>query len=209
VPIIDREDFDGWAHCSQQVDEHGQLAYDAQGVPAGLDRCPGYAQVKVRAVRETVQFTYGDAHQSPGSDPMDSMVARMVEHSVERLLWSNPADEPCPYCGAPRVLTDQVRPVYQSLGGARGGPDQLFADRRARRQQVQAQQTAASAAERSAAALERLADEGNSENVELAALRSEIADLRAQISNGHDEPEPDPTRPSDIAPRPRKQRSRA
>jgi hypothetical protein len=207
VPIITREPVVGYAHCAQQLTD-GELAFDAGGVPAGEDRCAGYAQQKVDAIRELTSYTYADAHQTPGSDPMDAMVGQMVEHTVDRLLWADPADEPCPYCGTPRVLTDQIRPQYQSLGGARGGPDQLFADRRARRAQTQAQQTAASAAERSAAALERLADEGGSENVELAALRSEIAELRAQIAgNGH-EAEPDLTRPSDVAPRPRK-RTRA
>lgn len=204
MPIITRSECQAWAHCSAQLDADGAVALDSGGVPAGEERCPGFKQERVSAVRETVAYTYADQQQSASSDPMDAMVAQMVEHSVERLLWADETDIACPHCGSERALADQVRPVYQSLGGSRGGPDVLLADRRARREQTQAQQAAASAAERSAIALEQLAA-GAGPDPEIGALRAEIAELREQLQqqNGHGESEPE-RRPSDVAPRPRR-----
>jgi hypothetical protein len=181
--IVEHEEIVAFAHCAQQLDERGELAFDAQGMPAGLERCPGYAQQEVAAILERVSVTYADA--GPSSDPMDQAIARLVEHTTERVLFADEADRPCPHCGFPREISEQVRPVYQSLGGARGGADQIFLDRRARREGLEAQQTAASAAERQAAALEALA--AGAGGAEVAALRAEIAELRAELANGHDD----------------------
>jgi hypothetical protein len=126
VPIITRTEVELYAHCSQQLDAAGTLAYDDRGQPYGDERCEGYRQQRVRAIRELIEFSYLDG----GADPSDP-VARMVERGVERFDWiDRERDAPCPYCGVERVLSDQQRPAYASLGGARGGPDQLFADRR-------------------------------------------------------------------------------
>ena len=92
-----------------------------------------------------------------------------------------------PHCGHPRELSDQVRPQYANLGGIRGGPDQLFADRRARREQTQAQRQAVSAAERQADALER--------QVAAQERANELREIELGLRNGHD-PRPNPSRTS-------------
>lgn len=199
MPIIDRVEITAYAHCSAQLTD-GEIALDSGGVPSGEARCEGYRQQQVSGILETVHFTYRDGHAGAGSDPMDAVVADMTERTVARVLFADEADRPCPHCGSPRELSDQQRPTYSSLGGARGGPDVIFQDRRARRQQVEAQQASASAAERQAVALEALAAGAN--GGEVAALRAEIAELREQLAdgNGHEPEQP----PGDVAPRPRK-----
>jgi hypothetical protein len=193
MPIITRTEITALAHCAMQVSD-GELVFDAQGGPGGDERCPGYGQQRVPAVREVVQFLFADG-QGGSSDPMDAMVSRMVERSTEHLHFADEADRPCPFCGHPRALSEQVRPQYSRIGGARGGPDALFADRRARRDQVEAAQTAASAAERQAQALEALVGQGEvTATAELAELRAELADLRQQLEH-NGEPEPVPPRP--------------
>ena len=192
MPLVTSEPAELWAHCAQQVTA-GQLSYDDGGRPYGDERCEGHAQQRVQGLRELTQFTYLDG----GADPSDP-VARMVERGIERFLWANPEDAACPYCQSPRELSDQQRPVYASLGGARGGPDQLFADRKARRVQTEAAAAAASAQERSAAALERLAARDAGDVDELRTQIAELSDLVAQLSNGHEQ------RPSDTGPRRRR-----
>lgn len=67
-----REPVTGYAHCPMQVDEHGELAFDFDGTPMGIDRCKGYAQVKVAAIKETASWTYGDL--GAGSSDRKSVV---------------------------------------------------------------------------------------------------------------------------------------
>lgn len=154
MPRITRTEIVGYAHCAMQVDEDGALAFDFSGSPEGVDRCPGYKQAQVPAIRETVAWLYGDFN--PGSsDPMDQALAGNVSHSHDRITWADLDDRPCPHCGSDRELSDQVRPVYAPLGGTRGSAEQVFADRRERREQGQAMQKSATAAERQAAALEQ------------------------------------------------------
>jgi hypothetical protein len=154
MPRITREPVVAYAHCAMQVDDDGTPTFDNSGGPAGLDRCPGYRQVEVAAIREVCAWTYGDAN--PGSsDPFDQAIAANTERSVERVLWADDADRPCPFCGLPRELSEQVRPAYANIGGPRGGPDQLFRDRRLAREQGAAAVKSADAAERQALALER------------------------------------------------------
>jgi hypothetical protein len=152
MPIITRTPIVGLSHCSMQVTD-GELAFDnVSGEPLGEDRCPGYKQVEVRAIRELIEWTYGDLNGG-SSDPSDQALARNVSHAHERITWADLDDRPCPYCGSPRELTNQVRPVYAGLAGARGSADQIFLDRRQRREQGQAVAKSADAAERQAAAL--------------------------------------------------------
>ena len=201
--IVTREAITGYAYCVQQLTD-GDLVYTLDGIPEGEDRCEGHKQQKVDAIRETVAWTFGDLN-GHSSDPMDAMVSGMVQRSAEYIHFANEADRLCPSCGQPRQISDQVRPVYASLGGPRGGADQLFRNRKARREQAQAAQQTASAAERQATALEQLA--ANAAGPEVAALRGEIDELRAQLEangNGHGEPK---QRASDVAPRPRKRSS--
>jgi hypothetical protein len=153
MPLITHEPAVGYAHCAMQT-VAGELAFDnVSGEPLGEDRCQGYRQTEVRAVREVIATLFGDLNGG-SSDPSDQALARNVSHTHERLIWANPDDRPCPYCGSPRELTDQVRPVYAGLAGARGSADQIFLDRRQRREQGQAVAKSADAAERQADALE-------------------------------------------------------
>jgi hypothetical protein len=123
-------------------------------MPAGLERCPGYLQVQVRAIREVMEWVYGEIGGG-SSNAVDQAIAHNVSHAHERLQWADPDDRACPHCGHDRELSEQVRPQYSPLGGARAGPDQLFRDRRASREQGQAVVAQAEAATRQAAALEK------------------------------------------------------
>lgn len=152
MPIVTREPITGLAHCAQQTID-GVLAFDGDGVPSGEERCPGYAQAEVAAVREVTATTFGDMNGATG-DPIDQALAGNVSYTQERILWVDDADRACPFCGVERAVTDQVRPRYAALGGVRGNADQLFADRRARREQGASVLKTADAAERQAAALE-------------------------------------------------------
>ena len=85
MPIITRIEVDAWAFCAQQVDANGELSYDADAIPEGDDRCPGHEQVKVRAVRELIQFTYADANGQAGAGndtPVDTILAGQVEACI-------------------------------------------------------------------------------------------------------------------------------
>jgi hypothetical protein len=153
MPTITRTPVTGYAHCAQQLTD-GELSYDLNGVPDGEDRCEGYKQAPVAAIKEVTAWLFGDF--STGSDDaMDVALARNVSHSHERIVWADLDDAPCPFCGVRRELSDQVRPQYAPLGGPRGNADQLFADRRQRREQGQAVVKSADAADRQAAALEQ------------------------------------------------------
>jgi hypothetical protein len=188
VPIITRTQIDAYAHCAQQVGPDGSLAFNAEGVPEGDERCPGYAQQKVRAIRELIEFSYLDG----GADPSDPV--RMIERGVEHLHRFDSDDAPCPHCGYPRELTDQVRPRYSNLGG--GGPDAIFAQRWREREKAEAARSQASAADRQAAALER-ANELEERRVAAAERANELEAIKLGL-NGDDEPG---QRPSDVAPR--------
>jgi hypothetical protein len=80
VPIITNTPITGFAHCAQQIDEHGELAYDVNGTPNGEDRCPGYKQAPVAAIRETTEWLFGDYSNGTG-DVMDQALANNVSHS--------------------------------------------------------------------------------------------------------------------------------
>ena len=138
--------------------------------------------------------TFGDQHVDT-SDPY----YRIESVSHEYLHTLDGSEPTCAHCGAAASLSLEPRRHTCACPTRRRA---LVRMRAAERAAAERDVEALSVGQRQAA-LERLADGAGSENAELAALRAEIAELRAQLQNGH-EPEPDPTRPSDIAPRPRK-----
>ena len=70
-------------------------------------RCPGYEQQPVQAVRTVTEFSYFDlGGDVPG-----------IERSTELIRFADLDDLPCPACGEPRLVSDQVRPIYQNLSG--------------------------------------------------------------------------------------------
>jgi hypothetical protein len=185
VPKITPTPITGFAHCSQQITD-GELAFDVDGTPNGEDRCPGYKQMPVAAISQLAEYTFGEFGAGTAGDPTDP---NRVSHSHERIMWADLEDAPCPFCGTRRELTDQVRPVYSPLGGPRGNPEQIFADRRLRREQGQAMNKSAGAAERQAEALE-----------EANRLKSRELDLREREIDAQEARAPIPAAPRRKAP---------
>ena len=159
---IETEPITGLAHCAQLI--------------APGERCPGYEQDEVPALRETLYFVYSDGWGGQfSSDPQDAMLAQMTERTITRILYVNEADRPCPSCGSPRELTDQVRPQYDRLSDSK--PDELLVRQR---RQTEAAMTTATAAERQAVALEALVAQGERAG-EVEQLRDVVAQQQAQI----------------------------
>lgn len=70
-------------------------------------RCAGYKQQPVRAVEMLTEFSYFDfGGDVPG-----------IERSSTLLRFDDPTDEPCPVCNGPRLVADQVRPIYPNVSG--------------------------------------------------------------------------------------------
>jgi hypothetical protein len=70
-------------------------------------RCPGYKQQSAQAVKTVTAFSYFDlGGDVPG-----------IEREAEVLWFADIADEPCPYCDQPRLIADQVRPIYPNVSG--------------------------------------------------------------------------------------------
>jgi hypothetical protein len=70
-------------------------------------RCPGYKQETVKAVETLTEFSYIDlGGDLPG-----------IERSTTLLRFDDLADAQCPQCGEPRLVADQVRPVYPNISG--------------------------------------------------------------------------------------------
>jgi hypothetical protein len=177
MPVVTAEPITAYAHCAQQTEP---------GV-----RCEGYAQEQVAGFREITAFLYGDS--GPSSDPFDAAVARLVERESIRIVFAREADRPCPHCGAPREVADQLRPQYQRLD--QSDPDELL-----RRQRVgeNAAVQSAGAAERQAVALEALVAQG-AQAGQVEQLREVIERQQEQIDrllaataaepgNGHGRP---------------------
>ena len=130
--------------------------------------CEGYGQVEVKGVERTIAYTYLD-NRGPSNDPHDVALNNAVERSVVQYLWSDEADRLCPHCGQPRILEEQVRPVYARL--SRQDPLLLLKMERGLIDATAAIAQAASPAE-------------------VESMRSEIAALRRELAtsrNGHDE----------------------
>lgn len=70
-------------------------------------RCAGYKQQPVQGIRTVTEFSYVDlGGDIPG-----------IERSVDAVHFSDIEDERCPVCGQPRLIADQVRPVYPNVSG--------------------------------------------------------------------------------------------
>lgn len=70
-------------------------------------RCAGYKQQPVPGIRTVTEFSYFDlGGDIPG-----------IERSVEMIHFASEEDERCPVCGNPRLISDQVRPIYPNISG--------------------------------------------------------------------------------------------
>lgn len=70
-------------------------------------RCPGYKQEPVKAIETLTEYTYFDlGGDIPG-----------VERSTTMLRFEDLSDAQCPVCGEPRLVADQVRPIYPNMSG--------------------------------------------------------------------------------------------
>jgi hypothetical protein len=88
MPTVTETTVDAWASCHD-------------------GRCPGYKQQPVKAVRTLTEWTYFDlGGDIPG-----------VERSSTMLRFDELADAQCEVCGEPRLVADQVRPVYPNVSG--------------------------------------------------------------------------------------------
>jgi hypothetical protein len=88
MPTVTETSIDAWASCHD-------------------GRCPGYKQQPVKAVRTLTEWTYFDlGGDIPG-----------VERSSTMLRFDDLADAQCEVCGEPRLVADQVRPVYPNVSG--------------------------------------------------------------------------------------------
>ena len=70
-------------------------------------RCPGYKQEQVKAVETLTAWTFVEfGGDIPGND-----------RSITMLRFEDETDQPCPHCGEPRLVSDQVRPIYPNISG--------------------------------------------------------------------------------------------
>lgn len=70
-------------------------------------RCPGYKQEPVKAILSLSEWTY---FEQGGDIPG-------VEKTTVLIRFADEADEPCSVCGEPRLVADQVRPIYPNVSG--------------------------------------------------------------------------------------------
>ena len=88
MPTVSEDAIDGYAACHD-------------------GRCAGYKQQPVRAIVTETQFSYVDfGGDVPG-----------IERSSTLIRFADEADIPCPVCGEPRFVSDQVRPIYPNVSG--------------------------------------------------------------------------------------------
>lgn len=92
-PNVREEPIDALAHCRNP-------------------RCQGYGQQPVKAICQTVDWTFAAKGGATGG-PMDAA----VENSQEYLRFEDESEAPCPYCGHVREVARQERPTYDSLSG--------------------------------------------------------------------------------------------
>lgn len=70
-------------------------------------RCLGYKQQPVKAIETTTEFSYFDlGGDIPG-----------IERSTMTIRFADLADAQCEVCGEPRLVSDQVRPIYPNVSG--------------------------------------------------------------------------------------------
>jgi hypothetical protein len=160
--VITREEATLYAHCRQHVDSEGRAA---PGRTTGYP-CRGYEQQEVPGIVETTSYLFGDYNGGSG-DPLDALVADRVSHSVTHLYWADrDRDCACPFCGEPREIADQIRPIYDRI--SENPPDQI----------LRIQRDTGQAAVATASAVERLADQRD----EMIELRRQLAEQREEIA---------------------------
>lgn len=88
MPLVTETVLDALAHCADQ-------------------RCVGYKQVPVGAVHTLTEFSFIDlGGDLPG-----------IEKSTELIRFADIADAQCPHCGEPRIVSQQIRPIYPNISG--------------------------------------------------------------------------------------------
>jgi hypothetical protein len=88
MPTVTENLIDAWAACSD-------------------GRCPGHKQQAVKAVLTLTEWSYFDlGGDIPG-----------IERSSTLIRFNDVADAQCEFCGEPRQVADQVRPVYPNVSG--------------------------------------------------------------------------------------------
>src|SRR4051794_38854370 len=96
MSIVATTEVAAFAHCGNRLD-NGLL-------------CPGNEQQPVRAFRDDVTHSYLDGGGDLGPFP---------ERGMAYLRVVDPEDEACPFCSlAPRVLSEQRRPVYPKVNAS-------------------------------------------------------------------------------------------
>jgi uncharacterized Zn finger protein (UPF0148 family) len=138
-----------------------------------------------RIVREEVIFTFRDS----GAQATNGMDVDMVERSTVRYV---PADGNwrCPFCDF-ETSNFSPEPRQKYMSRSEQSQDEL---RRRSMRSEETQKAQVTAAERQAIALEALVAQGQ-ESSRVAALERELAELRAQLTNGHDDETPARPRP--------------
>jgi hypothetical protein len=88
MPTVTETLVDGWAHC-------------------GDGRCPGNKQQAVKVVKTIAEYTYFElGGDIPG-----------IERSTDYVRFNDLTDAQCQHCGEPRLVADQVRPIYPNVSG--------------------------------------------------------------------------------------------
>lgn len=165
MPIITTSTVDGFVSCVDPL-------------------CDAYEQRPVQIVQELAQWTYGQLGGGRGDgDPRSAMIADLVERSSIRHLPLDGAPLTCELCGAALLYDAQERPVYENLSGQ----DPLEVARRQRG--LVAAESAVTAQERQALALEALVAQGAATD-ELEQLRRRVAELENGNGNGAEPPSP-------------------
>jgi hypothetical protein len=88
MPTVTETLIDAWAAC-------------------GDGRCPGHKQQAVKAILTLTEWSYFDlGGDIPG-----------IERSSTLIRFNDIGDAQCEFCGEPRQVADQVRPIYPNVSG--------------------------------------------------------------------------------------------
>ena len=180
MPISEREQIKGFKTCAKDMRK--------------LGFCKGYTSVPA-VVRETVSWTFID---NGGDD-------HRVENTFEYLWPATPGvDDCCDVCGGTVSLSLTPREEYDRTEG----PSPMEIIRRAAEERER-DRSMITAAERSAAAQERMAAETAASQAQMRALlerqvaaQERANELKALELGTHNGDEPEQRRPSDVKPRP-------
>lgn len=88
MPTVTENLIQGWASCRD-------------------GRCPGYKQEQVEAIVTVTAFSFIDlGGDLPGT-----------EREATLIRFAEEGETPCLVCGEPRLVSDQVRPIYPNVSG--------------------------------------------------------------------------------------------